>query len=257
MAGVPLTDDYPTRRVPAVTYLLVATNVLVYLLSPLSQIARWYGEGHARACAVEEYVARWAAVPAELLSGFSLSEAVTISGNCAIAPFDKSPLVSAFSAMFLHGSALHLLGNMVFLFVFGPFVEDRLGRYRYLFAYLAFGLVATYGYALTNADSTVPLVGASGAISGVLGAYLVLQPGSRVTTLIFGFIPFRLPAWVSIGSWLIGQYVLLVSQWVLPAGSQESGVAYAAHVYGFLAGVAGGFLQRRMGRSRRLVALRG
>src|SRR5690625_4135349 len=136
MAGIPLSDDYPVRRVPSVTYLLIVANVVVYLISPLSAIATWYGTDLVeRACSMELYLLRWAAIPAELLSG----EQLTGATQCQGAGFTKIPWVSSITSMYLHGDVVHLLSNMVYLFVFGPVVEDRLGRVRYLCLYTAAG----------------------------------------------------------------------------------------------------------------------
>jgi len=140
------------------------------------------------------------------------------------------------SAMFLHGGWLHLLGNLLFLFVFGNNVEDRLGRVRYLAFYLGCGYAATYGFSLLFSGSDQPLVGASGAIAGVLGAYLVLFPRARVWSLLtfFFFLPVRLPAWLVLGSWFVLQYL-----YARGAGlSQATGTAYLAHVIGFAVGAA-------------------
>ena len=137
--------------------------------------------------------------------------------------------------MFPHAGWLHLLGNMLFLWVFGNNVEDRLGRIRYLLFYLVCGYAAAYGFALVNPDSAEPLIGASGAIAGVLGAYLVLYPRARVWSLVpfLLFIPLRLPAWLVLGLWF-------VLQWVYASGIAVSGagsVGYLAHVVGFVVGV--------------------
>ncbi|MDA0565444.1 rhomboid family intramembrane serine protease [Streptomonospora sp. S1-112] len=239
MAGVPLSDDYPVRRVPTVTYLLIAANVAVYLLSPLSMVAFWYG-GVERICDAQRYHFQWGAVPVELLTG----RQVAMPGPCPGGDYTKVPWVSAFTSMFLHGGAAHLIGNMVYLFVFGPVVEDRLGRLRYLGLYLVSGLVATYGFALTEAGSQIPLVGASGAISGVLGAYLLVQHRSRVITLVFLVIPVRLPGWALVGTYFVLQYFLYISMSLYPG--EDSSVAYAAHVYGFIAGAVGALLMHRV-----------
>ncbi len=137
--------------------------------------------------------------------------------------------------MFLHGGWLHLLGNMLYLFVFGNNVEDRMGRVRFLLFYLGAGAVSAYGYALANAGSATTLVGASGAIAGVLGAYLMMFPRARVWSLVpfLFFIPLRLPAWLVLGLWF-------VLQWFYSTGAGVTGgadVAYLAHVIGFLTGV--------------------
>ncbi|GAA3736341.1 rhomboid family intramembrane serine protease [Salinactinospora qingdaonensis] len=241
MAGLPLSDDYPVRRPPIVTYLLIGASVTVYLASPASQLALWYSNDLlARLCSQEVYLLRWAAIPAELLSGHQLANPTDCSGG----DFGKVPWISAFTSMFLHGGPLHLLSNMVYLFVFGPCVEDRLGRLRYLGFYLATGVIACYGFALGEGPVTVPLVGASGAISGVLGAYLVVQFRSRVITLVFGVIPVRLPSWVLIGTYFATQYFLYISFALLPVESPPT--AYGAHVFGFVAGVVGGLLVYRV-----------
>ncbi|ASU83319.1 rhomboid family intramembrane serine protease [Nocardiopsis gilva YIM 90087] len=242
MAGIPLSDDYRVRRVPAVTYLLIAANVSVYLLSPMSMLAFWYGDSlMARLCPIDIYVAQWGAIPVELLSGQQLP----YSGECSGADYTKIPWVSAFTAMFLHGDAIHLLSNMVYLFVFGPVVEDRLGRLRYLGLYTVTGLIATYAYALGTPDADMPLVGASGAVSGVLGAYLLVQRRSRIIFLALFVLPIRLPGWVLVGTYFVIQYFLYVSVSLFP-GADGGNVAYAAHVYGFIGGVIGGLLIHRI-----------
>jgi membrane associated rhomboid family serine protease len=144
--------------------------------------------------------------------------------------------------MFLHGSWLHLLGNMLFLWIFGNNIEDRFGRFWYLLFYLGCGLLATYGFAFADPNSTDPLLGASGAIAGVLGAYLVLFPRARVWSLVpfLFFIPLRLPAWIVLGLWFVVQWAYTSGVAVPSSGS----VAYLAHVVGFLAGVVVGLLVR-------------
>jgi membrane associated rhomboid family serine protease len=156
------------------------------------------------------------------------------------------------TSLFLHGSWLHLLGNMLFLWVFGNNVEDRFGRLRYLLFYLACGVLATYGFALANPGSTEALIGASGAIAGVLGAYLILYPRARVWSLVpvLFFIPLRLPAWLVLGLWFLLQWVFTVGYAVSQAGS----VAYLAHVLGFVTGVVVGLLVRWAEGSRGAVA---
>ncbi len=242
MAGIPLSDDYPVRRVPTVTYLLIAANVAVYLLSPMSALAVWYGgDIPSRMCSLELYLLRWAAIPSELLSGEQVADAT----RCPGADFTKVPWVSSLTAMFLHGDTAHLLSNMVYLFVFGPVVEDRLGRFRYLMLYTASGIAATYAYAISVAGAETPLIGASGAISGVLGAYLAVQFRSRVITLVFFVLPVRLPGWVLVGTYFVLQYFLYISISLFP-GEDDTSVAYAAHVYGFIAGIVGGLLIYRI-----------
>ncbi|WP_116244401.1 rhomboid family intramembrane serine protease [Nocardiopsis sp. FIRDI 009] len=242
MAALPLNDDYPVRRAPVVAYTLIAVNVLVYLASPLAMTAVWYPvELAERFCAIDHYFMRWGAIPDEMLGRTDLAPPMT--PECGGLD-GKSVWLSVFTAMFVHGGAAHLLGNMVYLFVFGPVVEDRIGRVRFLVLYLVTGLAAAYGHALVDTGGTIPMVGASGAISGVLGAYLVVQFRSRVTTLVFVVIPMRLPGWALVGSYFAVQYLLYVTTSTTPGGG--SNVAYAAHVYGFLAGVAAGLVVYRL-----------
>ncbi len=157
--------------------------------------------------------------------------------GCVVATpeYQKSPPASVFTAMFLHGSWLHLLGNMLFLLIFGNNIEDRLGHVRFTLFYLVCGYAAAYGFALANSDSGDPLIGASGAIAGVLGAYLVLYPRVRVWVLVpfLIFLPLRLPAWIVLGFWFVLQAAYSSGQGVSSAGS----VAYMAHVVGFLVGM--------------------
>src|SRR3954470_13394636 len=175
---LPVHDVNPTRRTPVVTYLLIAVNVVAFLLSPVSHYIAGDDAG-AQQCKSIAFFDHYAAEPKELLhnrqdpSGATGQVAVRDGrAGCVVRtppPFDKSPFLSVLTAMFLHGGWLHLLGNMLFLYVFGNNVEDRLGRLRFLLFYLVCGYAATYGFSLFQPNSTEPLVGASGAIAGVLG----------------------------------------------------------------------------------------
>jgi membrane associated rhomboid family serine protease len=143
--------------------------------------------------------------------------------------------------MFMHGGIAHIAGNMLFLWIFGDNIEDRLGHVRYAIFYLLCGLIASLAHVFTTAafageqaDMLVPSLGASGAISGVLGGYILLHPSRRVTVLLFRFLT-QVPAWVAIGIWFAFQ--LISGLGMLGGGSQAGGVAYAAHVGGFLAGL--------------------
>jgi membrane associated rhomboid family serine protease len=243
---IPIHDTNPVRRVPVVTYLLILLNVAVFLTEPIAfQPAGRLGP--VQACRQEAFFRHWGAIPRELTRNKQLPEAVLgpAEGGCLVgpAPYSKPPVVSAVTAMFLHGGWLHLLGNLLFLFVFGNNVEDRFGRLRYLLWYLGWGLFATYAFALTMPGSTSVVVGASGAIAGVLGAYFVLFPRARVISLVpfFFFLPAPLPAWLVLGSWF-------VLQWVYANGTgvtHGSGVAYLAHVAGFVAGLLVALRYRR------------
>jgi membrane associated rhomboid family serine protease len=237
---IPIHDDNPTRRPAVVTWTLIAINVVVFLLEPISPLDPG-GDANTTAglCRQLAFFRQYAAIPVELTRNDPLDETAgppAGPGRCeAVRPdYQKVPFLSVLSAMFLHGGLLHLLGNMLFLFVFGNNVEDRLGRVRYLLFYLLCGYAATYGFALSRPNSVDTLVGASGAIAGVLGAYLLLFPRARVTSLVpfLFFIPVWLPAWVVLGSWFLLQWL-----YVQGAGTAEgAGVAYLAHVVGFVAG---------------------
>jgi membrane associated rhomboid family serine protease len=242
---LPLHDVNPVRRTPVITYLLIAVNVVVFVMSPLATHVLG-GTSVADECQVIAFLDEYAAVPDELVHNRQAPQGATgevgsQGGRVGCVeqqppPFDKTPFLSVLYAMFLHGGWLHLLGNMLFLYVFGNNVEDRLGRLRYLAFYLLCGYTATYGFSLFTPSSTQPLVGASGAIAGVLGAYLVLFPRAKVWSLLtfFFFLPVRLPAWLVLGSWFVLQYMYFRGAGV--AG--PSGVAYGAHVIGFLVGAA-------------------
>ncbi|MER0245483.1 rhomboid family intramembrane serine protease [Streptomyces sp. HSW2009] len=196
---------------PLMTYALIAGCCLLFLLSPVAGLAPPDGDRSELLRAQADYFARWGVVPARLWDG-PLSTALT-------------PL----TALFVHGNWLHLLGNMLFLLVFGAMAEARLGRLRFLLCYLTAGYLALLGFAIAHADSAQPLVGASGAISGVLGAFLVLFPRARVTSLFpfLFFLPLRFPAYLVLPFWCTLQWLA-----VRQAGPRP-GVAYLAHLIGF------------------------
>jgi membrane associated rhomboid family serine protease len=225
-----------------VTYLLIALNIAFFFAEPIPKLPTATASA-ASVCEQDEFFSTYAAIPKELTTNEPLPPHRTVVQDdrgreirrCPVVNEEnKTPALSVLTAMFLHGGLLHLLGNMLFLWVFGNNVEDRLGRLGYLLFYLVCGYASAYGFAAGNADSTVPLIGASGAIAGVLGAYLVLYPRARVITLVpyLLFIPLRLPAWMVLGFWF-------VLQWIYSSGAavtEGAGVAYLAHVVGFAAG---------------------
>jgi membrane associated rhomboid family serine protease len=240
---IPVHDVLPVRRTPWVTYVLIAVNVVVFLLTPAARTTGMQATTLADVCAQEAFYDQYAAIPRELVHDKPLTLVPT--GEAVVGPqgagclagrpsYHKIPVLSVLYSMFLHGGWLHLLGNMLFLWVFGNNVEDRLGRLRFALFYLICGYAASYAFALANADSTQPLIGASGAIAGVLGAYLVLFPRARVWSLVpvLFFIPLRLPAWFVLGSWFVLQWLYSSGYTVSGAGS----VAYMAHVIGFVVG---------------------
>jgi membrane associated rhomboid family serine protease len=255
---LPVHDVNPTRRTPWVTRVLLLLNVVVFLVSPLA-LTPLLGEGDpASVCRTVAFLDEYAAKPAEVIGDDPPTEvatgevasvsATTIGCVTSAPPYDKSPVLSVLTAMFLHGGWLHLAGNLLFLYVFGNNVEDRLGRLRFLLFYLGCGYAATYGFSLAFNGSDQPLVGASGAIAGVLGAYLVLFPRARVWSLLtfLFFLPVRLPAWLVLGSWFVLQYL-----YAQGAGlAANTGTAYLAHVIGFAVGAALVWRLRGTGRPR-------
>jgi membrane associated rhomboid family serine protease len=155
---------------------------------------------------------------------------------------DDAPwLLTILASMFMHGGILHIAGNMLFLWIFGNNIEDSMGRARFLIFYLLAGAVAVYAQALLDPDATVPTIGASGAVSGVLGAYALLHPDARVLTMVFiiFFVTFiEIPAVIMLGIWFVLQFLPVVGQLATPDVAGEGGVAYLAHVGGFIFGLA-------------------
>ncbi|MET7848459.1 rhomboid family intramembrane serine protease [Streptomyces avermitilis] len=241
---IPVHDVNPVQRTPYVTYALIAVNFAVFLLTPGIAGSVTGDSGVSQLCHLHAFLERYAAVPQELIH-HQMPRLVPTGEvgigpqgpGCVAAPpdYDKSPPLSVLTAMFLHGSWLHLLGNMLFLLIFGNNIEDRMGHVRFTLFYVACGYAAGYGFALLNDDSGEPLIGASGAIAGVLGAYLVLYPRARVWVLVpfLVFLPLRLPAWIVLGFWFALQAIYSSGGAVSAAGT----VAYAAHVVGFVAGM--------------------
>jgi membrane associated rhomboid family serine protease len=246
---IPVHDVNPVRRTPWITYSLLAANVIVLLLTPTSQASVTGPSTLAQLCSQEAFYDHYAAIPHELVTDHQLPLVATgrpgpTPDTCYLSrpTYHKLPPLSVLFSMFLHAGWLHLLGNMLFLVIFGNNIEDRFRKVPYLLFYLLCGYVAAYGFAFANQSSVEPLIGASGAIAGVLGAYLVLYPRARVWSLLpfLFFIPVRIPAWLVLGSWF-------VLQWVYSAGYAASGagsVAYLAHVFGFLAGAVIGLFVR-------------
>lgn len=216
---IPLRDLNPSRTKPVVTWFLIGLNVVIFLF-----------EKSLGAGAMRELVERFGVVPSVLISGEALGSYIT-------------PL----TAMFLHGGWMHLIGNMWFLYLFGDNIEDNFGRVRYVIFYLACGAAAAAMQVAVGPHADIPMIGASGAIAGVLGAYLTLYPRARVVTLvpIFIFIQFiELPAMFFIALWFGWQLLSgLTSLGV--ASLNQGGVAFFAHVGGFVAGLLLVWLFRR------------
>lgn len=246
---IPIHDENPLRRTPWVTWLLVAINVVVLLLTPFSQASATGASGTVQVCGQEAFLDHYAAIPRELITDRQLPLVATgqpgPAPNSCVASrpaYHKNPVLSVLWSMFLHAGWLHLLGNILFLVIFGNNIEDRFRKIPFLIFYLLSGYVAAYGFAYANQSSVEPLIGASGAIAGVLGAYLAIYPRAKVWSLVpfLLFIPLRIPAWLVLGSWF-------VLQWVYSAGYGASGagdVAYVAHVFGFIFGFLVGLLVR-------------
>lgn len=254
---IPILDHNPVRRAPQVTYALIAINVAVFLLGPTNALLPHGGDPVAAACAQQQFLLHYGAIPRELLSGHALGASamphVAVSAPdgtsdlCALpAQADKIPALSVLTAMFVHAGWLHLLGNMLFLYVFGNNVEDRLGRLHFAAFYLAAGYLATYGYAIFDPHSNTALVGASGAIAAVCGAYLVLFPRAKVTALspLLFFLPLRFPAWLLLGAWFALQMPPVLR---VIGQSADTSVGYSAHLVGFTVG-AGYLLARAVRR---------
>jgi membrane associated rhomboid family serine protease len=215
---IPLRDVIPSRTTPYVTITLVAINILVFLYQ--------FSLGQA----VNQFVLAYGLVPAS----FSWVNVVT--------------------SMFLHGGFLHVGGNMLYLWIFGDNVEDRMGHGRFLAFYLLCGTAAALGQTLTVPNSVVPMVGASGAVAGVMGAYFVLYPHSRIVTLLPLFIFIQIievPAIFFLGIWFVMQLLSGVGSIAAATeGEPGGGIAFWAHIAGFAAGVLGVFVFRRPQRER-------
>ncbi len=217
----PIRDLNPTKITPIITFVLIAINVIVFFFlqprdSPESET---------------EFLYEYAAVACEFTTGEPLTEEEIVRDTCiddasATPVFpDKNIWLAGLVSMFLHGGFGHLLSNMWFLWIFGNNVEEAFGSLGYLLLYLVAGVVATTTFVLANTEATIPMIGASGAIAGVLGAYLVLFPTHRVLTL-FLFFFVQVPAGAYLALWLFLQFAI-----------QQPGVAWEAHVGGFIAGV--------------------
>jgi membrane associated rhomboid family serine protease len=221
---IPLRDDNPTRITPWVTWAILAANIAVYLLQAT-------GGMYSTQTGLEGSLSGWTMVPRELTRGVDLA----INGE-TLRPF----WLTIFTSMFMHGGLMHILGNMVYLVVFGNNIEDALGHGRFLVFYLACGVLAALAQIFWNPGSPIPTLGASGAIAGVLGAYLLLFPHARVNTLVFLGIfitTVRLPALILLGFWIISQFFShLTGALAGPEGNETGGVAYMAHIGGFIAG---------------------
>jgi membrane associated rhomboid family serine protease len=224
----PYRDENQTQRTPIVNYLLIALNVIVWL----------FVEGAGSALTLARAVCDLGLIPGELTGALPPGTRFPMGDGLVCLTDPGRQISHVFTSMFLHGSWMHLIGNMWFLWVFGDNIEDSMGRVRYAIFYLVCGVAAAMTQVLLNPSSVIPMVGASGAISGVMGAYLVLYPRVRVYALLilgFFFTSIALPAWTMLVYWAAIQLVSGV--FGLFASESTGGVAFWAHVGGFLAGV--------------------
>ncbi len=222
-ALMPLGDDNEGRRItPYVTYLLIALNLGVFVFFQLSSDRFTYG---------------YSVIPYEIMRGGDLvNEVQTAQGRFPQAPGPNPIHLTLLTAMFMHGGWAHLLGNMLYLWIFGDNVEDALGHAKFLIFYVLCGLVASGAHIFFDQNSVIPSLGASGAIAGVLGGYLLMYPGRGVRVFMFPFGLVQLPALIVIGFWAFMQIINGVGGlWRTEANS--GGVAYMAHVGGFVAGL--------------------
>lgn len=222
---IPIRDRVPTHSFPAVNYALIAVNIIVFIF-------QWMAGANQEAVIYE-----FALIPASVTAGLDVGDVRDI-----------------FTSMFMHGGLLHIAGNMLYLWIFGDNVEDNLGKVKYLIFYLVGGVVASLAHIVSSPNSQIPTVGASGAIAAVLGAYLVLYPSAKVETFIpLGFFMRLavLPASIVLGLW----FVLQLFNGVMSIGAADvGGVAFWAHIGGFVAGVVLAFLFGNRRRARPEVA---
>lgn len=229
---LPIRDDNPTHRSALITGAIVAACLWAF-----------FAEQPFDPAESVEFLYERAAISCELVTGDALTADEIRSGICESAPGpavfpDKSILVSVLTSMFLHANLAHLFGNLWIFWIFGNNIEDHLGHVRFLVFYLLTGVFATATFVVMNPSSTVPLIGASGAIAGAMGAYLILFPTVGITAIIppLFFFPFRVPAWIFLGLWLAGQFAI---------SSDAGQVAWEAHVGGFVAGAAYAAVRRK------------
>ena len=222
----PLRDENPTELTPVVTFVFIAINVLVWVFVQQGG----GGQGFLSS------LCTFGAIPADITGAINPGSVIAL-GQDATCTVGGLGWMTILTSMFMHGSWMHLIGNMWFLWVFGNNIEDSMGHVRFIIFYLLCGVLASLAHIVTDPGSAVPTVGASGAISGVMGAYIVLYPKVKVQTLIFLVVYIRvflLPAWVLLGQWFVMQLISGVGE----LGAEGGGVAFWAHIDGFVAGLA-------------------
>ncbi len=231
----PLKDNIPTRRFPFLTVAIIVANVLMFFVFEKARVSL------GGSSLDEARIIEFGAIPFEITHPGAECAAAGPRVECGpnVAGAQAPTILTLFTSMFMHGGILHLAGNMLFLWIFGNNVEDSMGRVRFVIFYLAGGLIAIGAQTLINPDSTVPTIGASGAVAAVLGGYALLYPRARVITLvlIIFFITFvELPALLVLGLWFLLQLLYGTAELAQPVG-QGGGVAYFAHIGGFLFGL--------------------
>jgi membrane associated rhomboid family serine protease len=224
----PIRDLNPAHIRPWVTYALIAANIAIFFLWQPQGRGLW--QGGSSVVDDTEFLLAHAAIPCEILRREPLTTREIFTGVCGAPGAELFPhkqvLITPIVSMFLHGGLFHLVTNMWVFWIFGNNIEEAYGRVGYLLLYLGAGLVATAGFVLIRPDDTTAIIGASGAIAGVLGAYLVLYPRAYVLSLL-GFWLLPVPAWLFLGAWFLFQFATV-----------DPGVAWEAHVFGFVAGAA-------------------
>ena len=254
----PLRDNIPTEHFPVVTVLIIVANCIVYFFLQDGFLGLPDGGAGGNWSVVD-----YALIPYEVTHPGDMCDAVANgaiacegqAGVTGVADPQPSTWVTLFTSMFMHGSLLHIGGNMLFLWIFGNNVEDAMGPFRFLAFYVVGGLAADAAQILVNADSTVPTLGASGAVAAVLGGYLVLFPRARVVTfvfIIFFFTILELPAILFLGIWILQQALFAYFDLLQPTGN-GGGVAYFAHIGGFVLGLLTVRLIAKEERTRRQV----
>ena len=216
---IPLRDDQPCFSTPFINYFLIALNVLVFLFE-LSVGFQSKGQLNA-------LIFQFGVVPR--------IEVGLLTGTPTLAPL--AALVPVLTSMFLHASWPHIIGNMWVLWIFGDNIEDHLGHFRYLVFYLLSGMAASFAHIVLNSSSRIPSVGASGAIAGVMGAYFVLYPRARVLVWFPPIFLFHIPAWLMLGYWFFSQFVSGAATSIAETTQSSGGIAFWAHVGGFVAGI--------------------
>ena len=226
---IPISDDHRTMRTPVMTYAIIAANVFAWLY--------FQGAG-LNEPQLAASVCNFGLVPGELTHLAKLGTAVPLGdGLACVVDNERINILTPLTSLFLHGSWTHLLGNMLYFWVFGNNIEDSMGSTRFLFFYLICGLAASAAHILIQPGSPVPTVGASGAISGIMGAYLILYPSVRVRMFFPPFFLFRIRAWLVLIWWFVTQFLSALPEMSSMRPEVSSGVAFWAHVGGFIAGV--------------------